>query len=184
MDRVDPNEIFRFEFSADGRPESVTVGRSWHRQIGPDEFGAAAAQAFMEQRTAASAVVPRVDQSSEGTTRYPQEFKDQVHDFSQQVSELLGQFRQWQPKPSPEPVEVGDRYRNVIVQAVGGLPAVVEVDQSWVRSADLAEVEGALIEAFTAALDTHEEDPLEDKLGQLRARYASLVQHRNELNER
>ena len=184
MDFSETNDLFAFEFASDGTPQALTISRKWYRQISPEEFGQAVVAAYNAQRLAGGTNTPEFTEGPDHPVHYPQEFKDQVQDFSRQVTDLVAQFRQWEPKPIGEPEQGADRYRNVTVEVSNRAPVHIEVNETWLRSADLTEVEESIIGAITDAMSAEETDPLQDKLAQMRAQYASLVQQRNDYNER
>ena len=148
-----------------------------------DEFGYGLLLAYAEQHAAAVAGIATVEADGNPVgVRYPRELTNDVIDLARDVSKMLQDLGNYSPEPA-KPTEVSDRYGHVVIQVVGGAPNNIDVDQSWLRRADLAEVEQDVVGAFQAMAAEAPEDEFLGELDGLRQRLAGIVARSNDFNK-
>lgn len=182
-DAPTPDSVFTFEFDPSGSVSALTIGDRWSQVVELEEFGWALLLAYAEQHATAAAGVATVEAGGDpDNVRYPRELRDDVLDLARDVSRMLQGLASYEPEP-PEPVEVSDRHRHVVIEAVGGVPNRIAVDEGWLRKADLADVEADVVAAFRAMAAEAPRDALRGELGGLRERLAGIVARRNDFSK-
>lgn len=141
----EPSTVVTFTF-ADGGVASVTVADDWASRVELGQLGWTALIAYAEQR--AQADVPVAVRPARGK-RVPRELQDQAVTLSRELSSLLELLR----APAAPPVEgaahvVSDPYRHVSITVEAGRASNIELNEQWLRTADLGEVENDLLAAF------------------------------------
>ena len=178
-----PDSVFTFEFDRSGSVSGLTIADRWSRVVELEDFGYALLLAYAEQHAAAAAGVATVEVGGDpDDVRYPRELRDDVLDLARDVSRMLQGLATYSPEPQ-EPVEVGDRHRHVVIESINGVPNKIEVDEPWLRKADLADVEQDAVAAFRAMAAEAPRDEFVGELGGLRERLAGIVARRNDFNQ-
>lgn len=178
-----PDSVFTFEFDNSGTVSGFRIADRWSRVVELEEFGYALLLAYAEQHAVALAGVATVEASGDpDDVRYPRELTHDVIDLARDVSRMLQGLGNYSPEPR-EPVEVGDRFRHVVIEVAGGAPNKIEVDGSWLRKADLTEVEQDVVAAFRAMAAEAPKDEFLGELGGLRERLAGIVARRNDFSK-
>ena len=178
----EPAEAFAFEFDQAGAVAAVKLADDWAEFVEVEEFGFALLYAYAEQHAQAAAVDVAAFAPQKQGVRYPTELRDDVLQLSRDVSSLFQALGSWNPTPQ-EPVEVGDRYRHITIETVGGMPNEIKVNESWLRTADFADVENDIVAAFRAMSHEAPKDEVLGQLADLRSRLADVVARRNDHNK-
>lgn len=175
----EPQEAFALEFDGTGAVSGMRLADDWTTLVKLEEFGITLLMAYAQQQAEASVgtVEDFVPPSAE--VRYPRELREDVIDLSRDVSSLMKALTSWSPTQQ-EPVEVGDRYRHITIQCIGGIPNEIKVNESWLRTADAVRIESDVVEAFRAMFDEAPRDEMLGQLAGLRERFADVVQRRND----
>ena len=155
----------------------MKLADDWAKFVEVEEFGFALLCAYAEQHAQAAAVDVAAFAPQKQGVRYPTELRDDVLQLSRDVSSLFQALDSWNPTPQ-EPVEVGDRYRHITIETLGGMP-----NESWLRSADFADVENDIVAAFRAMSHEAPKDEVLGQLADLRSRLADVVARRNDHNK-
>ena len=176
----EPSTVVTFTF-ADGGVASVTVADDWTSRVQLGQLGWTALIAYAEQR--AQADVPVAVRPARGK-RVPRELQDQAVALSKELSSLLGQLRAPAAPPVDEVAyEVSDPYRHVSITVEAGRAANIEINEQWLRTADLGEVEQDLLAAFRELELVDAPDDGMTALSRFRERANNLARQYNEAVE-
>lgn len=178
-----PDSLFTFEFDESGAVAGLTVADRWSQHLELEEFGYALLLAYAEQHALAGSGIATVDGSGNPDhVRYPKELQHDVVDLARDVSSVFEALATYTPQVS-EPTTVSDRYRHVTIEVVNGMPGKIEVDEGWLRKADLGEVERDVVAAFQAVAAEAPKDELLGEISAMRERLAGIVARRNDYSK-
>ncbi|WP_040283455.1 hypothetical protein [Tessaracoccus massiliensis] len=142
-------EIFHFEFDAGGTVSAARINDGWSRELTPDQFADAAFLSYLRARSAhrVSPIPPEEELSNQERSRV-------LRARLREAREKLRTVPDAQDEPYLQDTgtmaEVTDRRTRFTITTRHGQPDSITVNEAWLRTADLSDVEHSLVETLQA----------------------------------